>query len=100
MQRFIMKPNVDMYPGIRVTKDTAFTYENKNVKQTLSNMVFHSITKIHGEGYESLYDTTIHLKEGDILIFEDEGRGYIKPIYDFMTIAEAVEELSNIKDLE
>lgn len=99
MQKFIMKPNIDMYPGIRVTKDTAFSYENENVKQTLDNLVFHSLTKVHGEGYESLHDTTIHLKEGDVLIFEDGGRGYIKPVYDFMTIAEAAEELLSIKDL-
>ena len=100
MEKFIRMPSVDFLPGIRVTKETRIGYENENVKQTLGNLVFHSLTKVCGEGYESVYDTTIHLKDGDILIFEGEGRGYIKPVHDFMTIAEAVEELSCIKDLE
>ena len=42
---------------------------------------------------------TIKLKEGDILIFEEEGRGYIKPVEDFVTIEEAIGDLTNIKDL-
>ncbi len=99
MQVFIRKPSLDFYPGIRVDKDTVLEYENENVKQTLSDLAFHSVTKVTGEGYESVYDTTIHLKEGDILVFEEEGRGYIKPVEPIVTIAEAVEDLTNVKDL-
>ncbi len=99
MQRFIMKPSIDMFSGIKVTKDTAFEYENENVKQKLENLVFHSVTKVKGENYESVYDTTIQLNEGDILIYEEEGRGYIKPVASFVTIAEAIDDLTNIKDL-
>ena len=33
------------------------------------------------------------------LIFEEEGRGYIKPAEEIVTIAEAIEDLTNIKDL-
>jgi hypothetical protein len=99
MQRFIRKPSIDMYAGIKVDKDTTLEYKNDNVEQTLKDLVFHSITKVKGEGYESTYDTTIHLKEGDVLVFEEEGRGYIKPVDDFVTVAEAVEELNCIIDL-
>lgn len=99
MQNFIRKPSIDLYPGIRVDKDTALQYKNKNVEQKLTNLVFHSVTKVKGEGYESRYTTTIHLKEGDVLLFEDEGRGYIKPVDSFITIEEAVDDLTNIKDL-
>ena len=99
MQRFIRKPSIDMYAGIKVDKDTTLEYKNDNVVQTLKDLVFHSITKVKGEGYESTYDTTIHLKEGDVLVFEEEGRGYIKPVDDFVTVAEAVEELNCIIDL-
>lgn len=88
-----------MYAGIKVTKDTKLDYENENVKQTLDNLVFHSITRVVGENYESEYNTTIHLQEGDVLIFEEEGRGYIKPVESFVTVAEAVEELDCIKDI-
>lgn len=99
MEVFIQKPSIDFYPGIRVTKDTAIDYENENVKQTVHDLVFHSVTKVTGEGYESVYDTTIYLKEGDILLFEDEGRGYIKPVAPFVTVAEAIEDLNNVRDL-
>ena len=99
MQKFIRKPSIDMYAGIKVTKDTKLNYENENVKQTLENLTFHSVTRVSGENYESVYDTTIQLQEGDVLIFEEEGRGYIKPVDSFVTVAEAVEELNCIKDI-
>lgn len=99
MQRFIRKPSIDMFAGIKVTKDTELEYKNENVKQTIKDLVLHSVTKVTGEGYKSKYDTTIQLKEGDVLIFEDEGRGYIKPVEQFVTIAEAIEDFDNIKDL-
>lgn len=99
MQVFIRKPSIDLYPGIRVENDTVLEYKNENVDQRLENLVFRSVTKVTGEGFESVYDTTIRLKEGDILIFEEEGRGYIKPVEGFVTIAEAIDDLTNIKDL-
>lgn len=99
MKNFIRKPSIDLYPGIRVTKDTVLEYKNDSVKQTIKGLVFHSVTKVKGDGYRSKYDTTIQLQEGDILIFEEEGRGYIKPVEPFVEIAEAIEDLTNIKDL-
>lgn len=99
MEVYIRKPSIDLYPGIRVGKDTVLEYKNESVKQTLKDLVFHSVTKVNGDGFKSKYDTTIQLKEGDILVFEEEGRGYIKPVEEFVTIAEAIEELTNIKDL-
>lgn len=99
MQNFIRKPSINLYPGIVVDKDTVLDYENENVKQTLKDLVFHSVTKVKGENFESVYDTTIRLEEGDILVFEEEGRGYIRPVEPFVTIAEAIDDLENIKDL-
>jgi hypothetical protein len=99
MEKFIIKPSIDMYGGIRVTKDTELNYKNENVNQSLKNLVFKSVTKVKGEGYESKYNTTIHLNEGDILIFEEEGRGYIKPVEQFVTVSEAIEELEHIKEV-
>ena len=99
MQVFIRKPSVDLYPGIRVTKDTELEYKNENVKQTVKDLVLHSVTKVKGDGFKSKYDTTIQLEEGDVLVFEDEGRGYIKPVEGFVTIEEAIADLENIKDL-
>lgn len=99
MEKFIMKPNIDLYSGIKVTKETKIDYENENVTQKLENLVFNSKTTVKGENYTSTYDTTINLEEGDILIFEDEGRGYIKPIEQFVTAEEAIKDLEDIKEV-
>lgn len=99
MQVFIRKPSIDLYPGIRVTKDTELEFKNENVKQTIKDLVLHSVTKVKGDGFKSKYDTTIQLEDGDVLIFEDEGRGYIKPVEQFVSIQEAIDDLENIKDL-
>ena len=100
MQRFIRKPSLDMLAGIKVDKDTVLEYKNDNVDQTLKELVLHSITKVKGDNFESVYDTTIQLSEGDVLIFEEEGRGYIKPVEEFVTVKEAKKELNCISDLE
>lgn len=98
MQKFIHKPSIDMYGGITVTKDTTLEYKNENVEQTLKDLVFDSKTIVKGEDYTSEYHTVINLKEGDILIFEEEGRGYIKPVEHFVTVEEAIKELECIKE--
>ena len=96
---FIRKPSIDLYPGIRVDKNTDLEYTSDYVNQTVKDLVLHSVTTVFGEGYKSTYDTTIELKEGDILIFESEGRGYIKPVEPFVSIVEAIEDFEHIKDL-
>lgn len=92
-KKFIRQPSIDMYAGVVVNKDTNLTYENEGVKQTVKDLVLHSVMTIKGETYESTYDTTIYLQEGDVLVFEEGGRGYIKPVERFVTVDEAIEEL-------
>jgi hypothetical protein len=100
MQNFVFKPSVELIPGVKVTKDTVLEYEREGVKQTLKDLVFRSITTKKGDNFESVIDTIIYLNEGDILAFEDEGRGYIKPIDNtVVTIEKAIADLENIKDL-
>lgn len=99
MKVFIKKPSVDLLCGIKISKDTKVEYKNDNVEQTIENLVFHSKTKVKGESFESIYDTTIYLNEGDVLIFEEEGRGYIKPVEAFVEIDEAICDLTSIRDL-
>jgi hypothetical protein len=99
MEVFIQRPSVDLYPGVRVTKDTVPEYKNEKVEQKLENLVLHTSIKMVGNGFESVTNTTIYLNEGDVLVYEEEGRGYIKPVEAFVTITEAIEDLTNIKDL-
>lgn len=99
MEVFIQRPSVDLYPGVCVTKDTVLEYKNEKVEQKLENLVLHTTMKIAGNGFESVTTTTIYMEEGDVLVYEEEGRGYIKPVEQFVSIAEAIEDLTNIKDL-
>ena len=97
--RFIKKPSLAMYPGIVVDKDTVLEFSTDRVTQKLENLTFHSVTKVQGEGYEGTYDTTIVLQEGDILIYNGEEHGYVKPVETFVRIGEAIQEMSYIQDL-
>lgn len=99
MQMFIRKPSIDQYPGVRVDRDTVLEYKTESVMQTVKDLELHSTTVMKGDNFESVLRTVIKLQEGDILIFEDEGRGYIKPVDGFVTVQEAIEELSCIKDM-
>lgn len=99
MDVFIRKPSVELYPGVRVTKETVLEFKNEHVEQKVENLVLRTVATVSGEGFVSVCDTTIQLKEGDVLMYEGEGRGYIKPVEEFMPIPEAVEELEAIKDL-
>ena len=99
MNNFVRKPCIDLYPGIKVTKDTVLEYKNENVEQKVGNLKLHTISHVNGEGFKSSTVTEIYLEEGDILLFEDGERGYIKPVASFVTIEEAIEDLTNIKDL-
>ena len=99
MKKFIKNPDITMHVGIVVDKETKLEYENEHVKQHVEDLVLHTVSTIKGDGYESTNHTTIYLEEGDVLIFEDEGRGYIKPVERLVTVAEAIEELECIKDL-
>lgn len=97
MEKFIRKPSVTLYSGVRVDKDTKLEYKTENVEQTVENLVLHSLTRVKGEGYESVYNTTVHLNEGDVLIYEEDGRGYIKPVDAFVSVDEAIETLTDVK---
>lgn len=97
--KVVLKPDMDLLPAIKVNKDTKFTFENENVKQKLENLVFDSVLYQKGENYTSEYHTIINLKENDILVFEENSRGYIKPVEEVMTVEEAIKELEEIKEV-
>ena len=97
--RFIKKPSLQFFPGIKVTAETELEFKSDNCVQTLKNLVFRCTRSVNGENYEGNYETTIYLEPGDVLIYESDERGYVKPVESFMTIAEAAAELEAVKDL-
>ena len=92
-------PSVEFFPGIVVDASTALEFKTECVEQKLENLVFTAVKKVRGEGYEGTYNTTIQLQEGDVLIYNGDEHGYVKPVESFGTIAEAIQQLEYIKDL-
>lgn len=99
MEIFIRKPSVELYPGVTVYADTVLDFENEKVKQHVENLVLHTVATVEGDNFKSVCDTVIQLDEGDVLIFESEERGYIKPVERFESIPDAIAELEAIRDL-
>lgn len=97
MEQFISKPDITIYNGVRVNKDTKLEYKTDLVEQTIENLTLKSKMIVKADDYESVYNTTIKLNEGDVLILEEEGRGYIKPVEEMYTIEQAINELELIK---
>lgn len=98
MQKFIIKPDITFYPGIRVDENTKLEFKNDKVEQTVENLKIHSIITEENEDYNSKTDLTVNLKVGDIIIL-DENRGYILPGITLTTVEEEIEELSYLKEV-
>lgn len=96
--KVITKPDITLYDAILVTKETNLEFHNDNVDQTIKDLKMVSETRVKGEGYSSKYITEVELQEGEKLVFESEGRGYIKPIEEMYTIEEAINELNCLKE--
>lgn len=98
MQKFIIKPDITFYPGIRVDKNTKLDFKNDRVEQKVENLKIHSIIAEENEDYNSKTDLTVNLKVGDIIIL-DENRGYILPGIPLTTVEEEIEELNYLKEV-
>lgn len=97
MEEYVSKPDLIKYKGMRVDKNTKLEYKSDNLDQLVEDLTLVSKMVLKTDLYESETKTTVFLKEGDILLFEDGGRGYIKPVEEMITIDEAIEELKCIK---
>lgn len=97
---FVPIPSNECYYGVRVTKDTKLNYENEFVKQEVEDLVIHTVQTIKTEEIERVTDTKIFLKEGDIILLEEEARGWFKPVEGTRigSIDDAFEELEFLKE--
>ena len=99
MRKFIFKPDITLYEGIQVYKDTELTYKNENVKQEIKDLTLKTKMKEKKDNYTSKTDLTIYLNEGEILLYEEE-RGYFLPCMPMSTIQEGIDDLEAIKDFD
>ena len=93
MNYYVLRPDLTPYEGIKVTKDTKLEFSNDKVKQKVENLELIVESKIEDKKYVSETKMTIFLKEGDILLFERENRGYFLPIDSIGTVDTAIKDL-------
>jgi FKBP-type peptidyl-prolyl cis-trans isomerase (trigger factor) len=99
MRKFIFKPDITLYSGVQVNKDTVLEYKNENVDQKLENLQLVMTTYTKENNYEARSNLTFHLNEGDILLFDEEV-GYQVPRIPMSTLKDALMDLESIQDFD
>lgn len=99
MRKFIFKPDITMYSGVQVNKDTKLEYKNENVEQKLENLTLDMTTYTKENNYEAKSHLVFHLSEGDILLFDEEV-GYQVPRVPMTTLKNALTDIEAIQDFD
>lgn len=99
-EMFVIMPDCkDTFEGIRVTKDTKIEFKNRKVEQKIENLKLYSKTTIIGENFKSITDLEMDLQDGEILLLEQENRGYFLARNLMIgTVDQAIEEYEFIKE--
>ena len=88
----------EVYYGVEIKKNTKLEFENEFVKQKLENLILYTTQEVKNDDFKSSIQTELYLKEGDLLLLEEEYRGYFKPAeVKFGSIQEAKKELKFIE---
>lgn len=97
MEYYVMKPDLTPYDGVKVNKNTYLTFENDRVKQEVKNLKLKSTTIFQNEKYFTKSELVVNLEEGEILLLEQENRGYFLPMnVGVCTINEAIEDYKSL----
>lgn len=99
MRKFIFKPDITLYSGVLVNKDTKLEYKNENVEQKLENLVLEMTTYTKENNYEAKSNLVFHLNEGDILLFDEEV-GYQVPRIPMTTLKDALTDIEAIQSFD
>ena len=99
MRKFIFKPDITLYSGVQVFKDTKLEYKNENVDQKLENLVLEMTTYTKENNYEARSNLTFHLNEGDILLYDEEV-GYQVPRMPMSTLKDALTDIEALQDFD
>lgn len=96
---FVILPETKCWYGVKITKNTKLEFKNEFVNQKIENLVLTSRTEQKTDEFESTVYLKVNLKEGDILLLEEEKRGYFLPRdIPVGTIDEAYKELDFLKE--
>ena len=99
MRKFIFKPDITLYSGVLVNKDTKLEYKNDNVDQKLENLILEMTTYTKENNYEARSNLVFHLNEGDILLFDEEV-GYQVPRVPMTTLQDALTDIEAIQSFD
>jgi len=99
MRKFILKPDITLYSGIQVYKDTKLEYKNENVEQKLENLTLEMTTYTKENNYEARSNLIFHLSEGDILLFDEEV-GYQVPRVPMTTLKNALIDIDALQSFD
>lgn len=98
---FVEQPNLEMKPGISVTKDTELIYKNETVEQVVKDLKFETIKQEKGTNGINAYETKslikIGLNESDILLF-DKRIGYYLPYTPVSSIDDAIDDIESLRE--
>ncbi len=95
---YVLLPETKCWYGVKVGKNTKLTFENEFVKQKIEDLVLYSDTIEENEEFKSEVYLKVNLREGDILLLEEEKRGYFLPRdIPIGTIDEAFNELDFLR---
>lgn len=97
MNKFIFKPDITLYSGVQVNKDTTLEYKNDNVVQSLKDLTLEMTTYAKENNYEARSNLVFHLNEGDILLFDEEV-GYQVPRVPMSTLKDALTDIEALQD--
>ncbi len=99
---FVDQPVLDLREGVRVSRDTKFSYKNDKVEQELENLVLETIMHDAGTNGTNVYKSksyiSVTLNPGDVLLF-DERRGYYLAAFPVVSIDDAISDISSLSDI-
>lgn len=76
---FVPIVNIEPYKGIIVEKNTKLFFANKNVVQSIENLVLTTAYTVKTERFLSKTKVKLKLREGEKLLLEESGKGWFSP---------------------
>lgn len=92
MNYYVLRPDLTPYKGIKVNKDTKLEFKNEKVTQKIENLELITESKIEDKRFISETKMKVFLKEDDVLLLEEENRGYFLPLDSVGTIETAIKD--------
>ena len=95
---YMVRPELIPYKGVTVTKDLKLKFKNDKVEQTIENLELISKYTFKTTKYTSENILKMKLEEGEILLLEEENRGYFLPLDTPVgTVDVCIEDLKALK---